>query len=161
MNDPHNEYYQEGLCAMWSAYENYQADKGTMATYFNFVIRNRLIDLNRREKNKKLSDELMVRAIREQLHDGNKRHNGEATHHVIPIMKNIENNPELWQQIKSLLTENQWKWVHYHIMLDMAIKDIALQENTTIDAVKGWGRLARKKLSSEAVRKKLDLGGNT
>ncbi|MGG4181292.1 sigma-70 family RNA polymerase sigma factor [Virgibacillus pantothenticus] len=49
IRDPHQEFYQEGLVAMWNAYETYQPDKGPMATYFNYTIRNRLIDLIRKK----------------------------------------------------------------------------------------------------------------
>ncbi|WP_235792214.1 hypothetical protein [Virgibacillus salidurans] len=34
---------------MWNAYKQYDPDKGLMATYFNFMILNRLIDLLRKE----------------------------------------------------------------------------------------------------------------
>lgn len=33
---------------MWSEYENYQLDQGALATYFNFMIRNQMIDLTRK-----------------------------------------------------------------------------------------------------------------
>ncbi|WP_343032895.1 sigma factor [Virgibacillus doumboii] len=48
IQDPHQEYYQEGLVAMWNAYENYQPDNGPLSTYFNYIIRNRVIDLPRK-----------------------------------------------------------------------------------------------------------------
>ncbi|WP_188454815.1 sigma-70 family RNA polymerase sigma factor [Virgibacillus oceani] len=157
LDDPHEEYYQEGLCAMWNAYENYQPDKGMMSTYFNYVIRNRLIDLNRKKKRDKQAESIVVREKMQLLHEGNKRHNGPNAYPVVPVLYNIMDNPELLQRIRALLTENQWKWVHFHIILDMAIKDIAAQENTTVDAVKGWGRQVRKKLNNQQVRDKLEL----
>ncbi|WP_407939235.1 sigma factor [Oceanobacillus salinisoli] len=33
------------MYAMWTAYQKYEPDKGTLTTYFNYTIRNRLIDL--------------------------------------------------------------------------------------------------------------------
>ncbi|WP_080872516.1 sigma factor [Oceanobacillus timonensis] len=42
------DYFQEGLVAMWRAYENYNPDKGPLATYMNFQIRNRLVDVFRK-----------------------------------------------------------------------------------------------------------------
>ncbi|MBP1970759.1 DNA-directed RNA polymerase specialized sigma24 family protein [Virgibacillus natechei] len=45
IQDPHQEFYQEGLRAMMMAYETYHPDEGPFATYFNVMIRNRLIDL--------------------------------------------------------------------------------------------------------------------
>src|SRR5699024_7833280 len=49
INDTHQEFYQEGLVAMWDAYRTYKADKGPFATYFNYTIRYRMIDLLRHE----------------------------------------------------------------------------------------------------------------
>lgn len=43
LRDPHQEYFQEGLCALWSAYIKYEPDKGPMATYFNYAIRHHLL----------------------------------------------------------------------------------------------------------------------
>lgn len=45
INDKDGEYFQEGLVAMWRAYENYNPDKGPLATYMNFEIRNRLVNV--------------------------------------------------------------------------------------------------------------------
>ncbi|MFD0954049.1 sigma factor [Virgibacillus natechei] len=54
MQDPHQEFYQEGLRAMMMAYEMYPPpDEDPFATYFNVMIRNHLIDLLR-EKNQDL-----------------------------------------------------------------------------------------------------------
>lgn len=57
---PYKEYFNEGLVAMWRAYESYHPDKGPLATYFNFMIRNRLIDQLRKRKDKKITSELVV-----------------------------------------------------------------------------------------------------
>ncbi|RDW21432.1 hypothetical protein CWR48_03250 [Oceanobacillus arenosus] len=38
-------YYMEGLSAMWIAYKKYEPNRGLLATYFNYVIRERLIEL--------------------------------------------------------------------------------------------------------------------
>lgn len=42
-------FFQVGLVTLWNAYERYQPDKGPMATYFNYMIRNLLIDLPGKE----------------------------------------------------------------------------------------------------------------
>src|SRR5699024_9934762 len=58
----------------------------------------------------------------------------------------------LWHNIRQQLTTNQWKWVSYFIIADLSIKEIMEIENVTADAVKGWGRSAKKKLRNEATR---------
>ncbi|GAB4074311.1 hypothetical protein GCM10028778_18140 [Barrientosiimonas marina] len=57
-----------------------------------------------------------------------------------------------WDRVKSKLTANQWKWVQYHIIEDMRLPEIARQEGVSAEAVKSWGREARR--SGSANRKK-------
>ncbi|WP_164671171.1 sigma-70 family RNA polymerase sigma factor [Virgibacillus doumboii] len=158
IRDPHKEYFQEGLVALWNAYETYQPDKGPMATYFNYTIRNRLIDRMRKENK---HTEMQRKAIHEQLiqaSDGN--HHSEQSKATIPLVHTYNfpiNDPDFWKQIKTHLTENQWKWVYYHIIEDMPYKDIAITENTTVDAVKSWGKQVKKKLKSPQFRKTIHL----
>jgi len=45
IRDPLGDFYAEGLFAMWTAHQKYEPNKGPFATYFNYTIRNRLIDL--------------------------------------------------------------------------------------------------------------------
>ncbi|WP_156290976.1 sigma factor-like helix-turn-helix DNA-binding protein [Oceanobacillus salinisoli] len=51
-----------------------------------------------------------------------------------------------WERVFSLLTEKQRKWVYYHIIRDMSLKEIAKLENTSVEAVKDWGKQAKRKL---------------
>ncbi|RYG71357.1 sigma-70 family RNA polymerase sigma factor [Lentibacillus lipolyticus] len=156
INDPQQEFFQEGLVAMWRAYETYQPDKGPMATYFNYAIRNRLIDLMRKENRYQDIQEEAIQEHKTQLTDGNHHRRAEKAHPLandphIPI-----DNPDIWKQIKSRLTANQWKWLYYHVMEDMSYREIAITENTTVDAVKGWGRQAKKKLRDPDFQKSID-----
>ncbi|MBP1948356.1 sigma factor [Virgibacillus litoralis] len=49
--NPHREFYVEGLYELWMAYKKYEPNKGPLATYFNYTIHKRLIDLkNKQEK---------------------------------------------------------------------------------------------------------------
>jgi len=47
VHDPHQKFYRKGLVAMWNAHEKHEPDNGPLATYFNYTIKNRLIDLTR------------------------------------------------------------------------------------------------------------------
>ncbi|MFD1040106.1 RNA polymerase sigma factor [Virgibacillus byunsanensis] len=155
IRDPHHEFYQEGLCALWNAYENYKPDKGSMATYFNYVIRNRLIDMIRKQTREVELMERMSHQKMTELEDGNhvKKHDTSYPLFNMPEM-NIA-DPRLWQQLKVQLTQNQWKWVLFHIIGDMPIKDIAIQENTTVEAVKSWGKQVRRKLRNSMYYEQL------
>ncbi|WP_152658609.1 sigma factor [Oceanobacillus sp. CFH 90083] len=37
IDDKEGDYFQEGLVAMWRAYENYNPDKGPLTTYVNDI----------------------------------------------------------------------------------------------------------------------------
>lgn len=155
LRDPHQEYFQEGLVALWKAYENYQPDKGPMSTYFNYQIRNRLIDLIRKKSRTEKVKTKFIHYQKHHMETGNRRRRLE---HSYPIMRgshDILTDEQLWNDLQTHLTDKQWKWVDYFIVHDLPIKTIAHQENTTEDAVKSWGRQVRRKLRDETFRKKI------
>ncbi|WP_296361118.1 sigma factor-like helix-turn-helix DNA-binding protein [Virgibacillus sp.] len=45
-----------------------------------------------------------------------------------------------------MLSKNQWTWLKLFIIEDMTTKAIAEREGVSVDAVKSWGKEARKKL---------------
>ncbi|WP_404458951.1 sigma-70 family RNA polymerase sigma factor [Oceanobacillus kapialis] len=160
LSDPHQEYFQEGLCAMWNAYENYNPDKGTMATYFNYTIRNRLVDLARKQGRENSNQLKAFKEIKKHAVDGNKVIRAEGSSNIVSVTENIDcNEQKIWDTIKQELTDNQWKWVYYYIIGKMKIKEIAIQEATTEEAVKSWGKQARKKLRNKDLLKRLGLFG--
>ncbi|WP_188455864.1 sigma-70 family RNA polymerase sigma factor [Virgibacillus oceani] len=53
VKDLDQEIYQEGLVAMWNSYERCHPDNGIIATYFNYVVCNRIVDLKRKLKRTK------------------------------------------------------------------------------------------------------------
>ncbi|WP_010530110.1 sigma-70 family RNA polymerase sigma factor [Lentibacillus jeotgali] len=154
IRDPHQEFFQEGLVAMWNAYETYQPDKGPMATYFNYMIRNRLIDCIRKETRQTETEHRSNQEQKTQLTTGNyHRHQSETIYPLVNEYHFPLKDPSLWNHLKSRLTDNQWKWVQYHIIEDKPYKDIAKAENTTVDAVKSWGKQVKKKLKDPQFRK--------
>lgn len=153
LRDPHQEFFQEGLVAMWNAYEKHEPDKGPLATYFNYTIRNRLIDLIRKKAREQQGDEAFFQMEKQALDNGNR-----ACKNNLPVPDFSEitvGDASIWKQVKDVLTGNQWKWVHCYIILDMPIKDIAAQEGVSVDAVKSWGRQTRKKLRNDGFKEKL------
>ncbi|SFE37359.1 hypothetical protein SAMN05216238_11413 [Lentibacillus persicus] len=40
----HCGFFNERLVVIWSPYRKWQSDAGVLATYFNYVIRNRMMD---------------------------------------------------------------------------------------------------------------------
>lgn len=111
IGDPHGEFFQEGLIALWKANESYNPDKGTLATYFNYTIRNRLVDSLRWETSHKNTEE---KALQEQLTgitDGNHRRQQEKKDMLVSEADLPLTDSTLWNTLKSRLTEKQWKWL--------------------------------------------------
>ncbi|WP_226376825.1 sigma-70 family RNA polymerase sigma factor [Oceanobacillus halotolerans] len=155
IQDPHNEFYQEGLYALWKAYETYEPTKGPMATYFNYTIRNQLIDMIRKRNREGENQEKIVLEHKTQTTDGNHiRKEGSAVdlQHMSDILLD---DTELWQNLQHYLTDKEWNWIYFYIIGNMSVKDIAIQENTTENAVKSWGKQVRKKLRDPAFREKI------
>ena len=152
IDDKDEEYFQEGLVAMWKAFENYQPDKGPLSTYMNYTIRNRLIDTIRKGGKEKEALEKYKKQYQVDTTTGNYRNPTGVSHILIDRDTEVENAMDidraLWEGIRKLLTEKEWKWVRYYVIERMSIQEIADQEQVTIVAVKGWAREVRKKLRS-------------
>ncbi len=145
-NDPWREYFQEGTFALWNAYQKYQPDKGPLSTYFNYIIRYRLIDLlekeaRQRERQAKITQEEII-----NIDHGNRY--GNKKYPLVEIANESVQDVQ-WERIKSMLTDKQWKWIDYYIIQDMSVEEIAVRENVHVEAVKSWGRGVRKKLQNE------------
>ncbi|MFA1820340.1 sigma-70 family RNA polymerase sigma factor [Virgibacillus oceani] len=150
VRDPEQEFYQEGLIAMWNAYEKYEPDRGPMATYFNYTIRNRMIDLIRKKERDRegfhqFAEEMMVKEG-----DGNYYKTGSKSYPIVQGSEQHTYDGAFWGEIRSALSDNQWKWVRLFVMEGMPIKEIAEEEGVSPDAVKSWGREARKKLKKKS-----------
>ncbi|PAV31591.1 hypothetical protein CIL05_02730 [Virgibacillus profundi] len=156
IQDSNQDFYREGIFALWNAYETYKPDKGPMATYFNYNIRNRLIDMIRKDNRRNEVQETFIIENIADFNDGNYIRSSDSSTSITNVSDTVLENQEMWQQLKAQLTENQWKWVYYHIIDGMTLKDIAFQENKTLEAVKSWGKQVRKKLRDNEFRKVID-----
>lgn len=143
IRDPYGDFYAEGLHAMWMAYKKYEPDKGPLATYFNFMIRNRLIDKLRKDVRDQEKDEHIAEHKKQEMLEGSGWISPDALHEN--MSKQIEEQ-EFWREVKSHLTDKQWDWVYYYIIQDMSLKEIAELKGVSVEAVKSWGKGARKRL---------------
>lgn len=143
LQDPHQEFFVEGIYAMWTAYKSYQPDKGPMSTYFNYVIRNRLIDMIRKADRERKNQETVMQEEKTRMVSGNR-----DVKTGIPIEKHdgitLENEGIL-EELGSQLSENQMKWVEGRV-LGLSTREIAEREGVSVDAVKSWGREVRRKV---------------
>ncbi|MFD1039797.1 sigma-70 family RNA polymerase sigma factor [Virgibacillus byunsanensis] len=147
--DPDRELYQEGLLTMWNAYETYTPDKGLLATYFNYTIRHRLVDLLRKKASELRNEQVFIHDRMLEIDNGNRVYINNKSYPIFDYSDSTIIDPYIWRQVKSLLTINQWKWVYYFVIQDLPVKEIAKLEDTTADAVKSWGKEVRKKLRNE------------
>ena len=151
----YEEFYTEGIVALWKAYKEFDASKGQIGTFLNYRIRFRLVDLLR----KKLREQEVLEDITHEesirLDDGN-RHRGSG----MPVVNGrgiVLEDQDFWEEVRRRLSENQWKWVKYFIIADLSVKEIMELEGVTADAVKGWGQSVRRKLrKDEELRRRLE-----
>ncbi|MFA1820147.1 sigma-70 family RNA polymerase sigma factor [Virgibacillus oceani] len=157
--DTHREFYLEGLYAMWMAYKKYEPDKGPLSTFFNYNIRNQLIDKLRKKGRDQYKTEMFIHNEKLRLENGNR--SGLKKMPVIDSSGIAVKDTKIWEEVKAALTENQWNWVYYYIIVGMPLKEIAALKGVSVDAVKSWGREARRKLRAEptfsAVTQLLEL----
>lgn len=147
IHDPHNEYYTEGLYGLWQAYKKYKPDKGPMATYFNYMIRYRLLDKIRYGETDSTKQENVTQEEKLNLDHGN--HYGVHKYPVVDAAGLNVDDGTFWRRIREVLTTNQWKWVSLYIVHGMSQNEIAAHEQVSVEAVKSWAKQARKKLRKE------------
>lgn len=140
----HEEFYAEGMVALWQAYESYDESLGELDTHLNSALNFHFIDLIR--KNKRSSDaQLNVKAeLIQNFETGNKltRTNQLLLNH--PIVQVRDNS--LWINVKQLLSKRQWTWLYNYVVKEYSLKEIAENEDVSLEAVKSWAKEARKKL---------------
>lgn len=154
IKDYHNEFYVEGMYAMWIAYKKYQPDKGPLSTYFNYHIRNHLIDtLRQRTRQQENFEKLTIEKYKTVYH-GN-RH-GDTKMPIVDSSGIDLEDEKYWRSISSCLSGKQRKWLYYHIIQNMPLFEIAEMENTSVEAVKSWGKEARRKLRARMGVDKLE-----
>src|SRR5699024_8123708 len=119
LKDPHQEFLQIDLTSLWQAYKAYQPDKGPMSTYFNYMIRNRLIDqLRQQSRYQSFLKKYPTQYLREILH----------LKHLPQVSYNyILDSTLLLMNLNSYLTKTQWYWLYYCVIQDMPHKELALK----------------------------------
>src|SRR5699024_8225269 len=146
----HDEFYIVVIVALWKAYQELDASEGHPGTFLKYRIRFRLIDLLRKKKRDEEKEEAFMQNSNTELTNAARHRHSNTPLVEIPDIP--VSYAALWHNIHQQLTTNQWKWVYYFIIADLSIKEIMEIENVTADAVKGWGRSAKKKLRNETTR---------
>ncbi|ASF40803.1 hypothetical protein CEH05_17230 [Halobacillus halophilus] len=134
--DRNGDFFAEGLYALWQAHDTYDENAGTLSSYINWKIHNALIDKIRKDNRTVEAEE---------------RFQDHVIHMQLYQVEDVVLDPYLWKSIRALLTDNQWKWIYYSIIHDFSVDQIAAREGVTRDAVKNWGRHARKRLENSSI----------
>ena len=130
IRDQDGEFFQEGVIALWEAYEKY-GDRESFGKLAYLTINSRLIDLIRKNS-RVINRETLYESIKDKP----------------SYDKSIESfDPLFWSTVKKSLTEKQWTFVTKRIIEGKPYKQIAEEENSTVDAVKGWGKEVKRKLA--------------
>src|SRR5690625_868367 len=150
----HEDFYADGVLALWDSYKIYKPGKGDFGTYMNYRIRFRLIDLIR--KNKRVESNLEAGEYEQIIHidDGNRQ--SQSKYPLVHARGIIVQDEGYWQEVRKSLTTKQWQWVHYLLIADLTIKEIMEIENVSADAVKSWGQQVKRKMQQEEMRKRLE-----
>ncbi|WP_377889837.1 sigma-70 family RNA polymerase sigma factor [Alkalihalobacillus sp. R86527] len=122
----YDQYEQFALIALWECATHYDSSKGSFSTYAYIKIRGKLIDELRKEV--KFSNQFVYSHVIDQVHSQTTR----SDHHLLDYL--------------SLLTEKQRKWVEFSIVEELSLKEIALKEGVSVEAVKSWRKSAIAKL---------------
>ncbi|MBN8210363.1 sigma-70 family RNA polymerase sigma factor [Bacillus sp. NTK071] len=124
-------YEQDALIALWESSKNFDETKGSFSAFAYVKVRGKLLDACRREIRiyKKLQNQCVF--------DDHAEFYSEP-HHEYDLDK-----------YKKGLTEKQWKWLQQAIGQEKSLKEIALTEGVSVEAVKSWRKSALSKLRKQ------------
>lgn len=152
-NEQYDDFYAEGMIALWKALEDYDESQGEIGTFLNHRIRFRLIDYQRTiirhiEKDKEAMESQII-----AKDSGNTV--GTTNQMLICVTGGQLKDETFWHDIQSELSGNQWKWIRHFVIDGLSIKEIMELENVSESAVKSWAREARRKLRTEVFHRKI------
>ncbi|WP_210366173.1 sigma-70 family RNA polymerase sigma factor [Bacillus sp. REN3] len=128
-----DEYLQIGRTGLWEAANTYNPDKGGFLNYAFTYVRGQILN----EMNRNIRREERVVHPKEEYWE--------------TVEEYYPGNPletEILLGYCNGLSEKETKWVLYHFIDFLSVKDIAEKENVSPSAVKQWRAGALKKLRS-------------
>ncbi|MDX8047134.1 sigma-70 family RNA polymerase sigma factor [Gracilibacillus sp. S3-1-1] len=138
IRDNQGEFYQEGLIAIWEAYQKHDPTKSRLSTYiYSCITRKFLNKIKKDNHDQEKLNKWLEHAERSDL----------LTEDEYAI------DEQMLLDIKEVVTEKQWTWFVAYILQDQSVKAIAEVYGVTENAVKNWGKNARKKIQKQLREK--------
>lgn len=125
-----DEFYQNGLIALWEASNRFDPSKGSFTNYAYTYIKGSLL----KQLNKEVKDQQRSIFPSEEFWENT------GEYHLDNLLE-----AEILQSYCETMTPNQRKWVVYAFVQDLSVKEIAERENVSVSAVKLWRKGAREK----------------
>ena len=134
-----HEFYQVGCIALWEASLRFNKEKGEFKSYaYSYMIgrmKSALTDDKKKEERESQSEDIWIE--------------DETT---FGDFSTVLWEP-LFENVSSLLSENQCKWVRAYCLYGSTPSEIAEDEGVSVAAVKGWRREAIGKMREYFNRK--------
>lgn len=137
--DQKGNYFQEGLFALWGAYQTFDETKDTFNKHVDHKIKDALMDTLTKQKRQIEKEQEVMRIL-------------QWNQSLYSTRLTSTYDPFLWKNSQSKFTINQRKWIYQTIILDKPLKFIAEKEGKTVAAIKSHRRQVVK-----GIRKDLDL----
>ncbi|WP_058308564.1 sigma-70 family RNA polymerase sigma factor [Gracilibacillus massiliensis] len=131
IRDTEGEFFQEGLIAVWHAFQTYDETKSKFSTYVYSCVARRF--LNKIQKDNREKTQLQSWLNQVTMDD-------------IVTEDQLDVDTQMLLDIQAVLSQNQWYWFVEFVLRDQAVQDIADKYEVTNNAVKNWGKLARPKI---------------
>ncbi|UOQ50350.1 sigma-70 family RNA polymerase sigma factor [Gracilibacillus caseinilyticus] len=131
IRDAEGEFYQEGLIAVWHAYQQHDPSKSKLSTFIYSSISRRFLNMIQKNNRDQEKQQDWLEQVRED--DLWKEDS-------YPL------DSYLMDTFKQVLSEKQWCWLVEFVIEDQSVKSIAERHDTTEVAVKNWGRMAKQKI---------------
>ena len=133
----YQKYEQDALIALWECSRSYDKTKGSFSAYAYVKVRGKLLDACRKE----------IRIYKER--------EAQTVFEDHPDSSSILHYDCDLEQYKKGLTMKQRTWLQQAIEEEKSLKEIALTEGVSIEAVKSWRKSAlskiRKQLTSNSM----------
>lgn len=131
IHDNEGEFFQVGMIGLWQAWRSWDEDRASFSSYAYLCVRREILRLVERNSKSKARQQLLLEMVRpEDI--------------IVVDQYHLEN--DLIKPMRKLLTEKQWIWVREYLLDGYRVKEIAEKYGVSENAVKCWGRDARKKL---------------